>query len=336
MSFIVTPSQLIRRGQFYRQLGQLIAAGIPIIKALDMLTRNPPARSFQQPIQLMIARLSEGSTFAEAMHHLGNWVPSFDLALVEAGEKSGRLDQVFRLLADYYEDRAAVARRMIGDLLYPVFLFHFGILIFAFIEWFKGGTSLFGFALGILEVLIPIYVVVFLMLFGAQGKRGVKWRSFLEKLLRPVPLLGAARHCLALSRLSAALEALINAGMNILEAWEMAAAASGSPAMYRTVLAWRPQVNAGQTPAETVRAARSQFPELFANLYYSGEVSGQLDETLRRLHVYYRDEGTQKVRMLTLIIPKAIYLGVAAFVAFKVITFYTGYFNDINKAIGGK
>ncbi|HWF19907.1 MAG TPA: type II secretion system F family protein [Verrucomicrobiae bacterium] len=331
---MVTPRQLIHRAQFYRQLGQLTAAGIPIIKALDMLLRNPPARSYSQPIETMVGQLSQGSTIGESLRHLGRWMPSFDIALVEAAEKSGRLDSVFRMLADYYEDRAALMRRVIGDLIYPIFLFHFAVLIFGFVEWFQGGASLMSFALSILKILIPLYVVLFLLVFAMQSRRNEKWRSFLERLLRPVPVLGPARHCMALSRLSAALEALINAGVSIVEGWEMAAAASGSPAIYRAVIAWRPKVNAGQTPSEAVNAARSQFPELFANLYYSGEVSGQLDDSLRRLHLYYQEEGTQKLRLLSLMVPKAIYLCVAGMIAYKIIHFYTGYFNEIKKVIG--
>src|SRR5437016_11958262 len=110
------------------------------------------------------------------------------------------------------------------------------------------------------------------MMYAAQSRHSETWRSWFEAILRPVPVLGTARHYLALSRLAAALEALINAGVTIVEAWELAATASGSPALRRTVLAWRPNMNAGETPAEVVRASR-RFPELFASQYTSGEVS---------------------------------------------------------------
>ena len=99
--------------------------------------------------------------------------------------------------------------------------------------------------------------------------------------LRPVPILGTARHYLALSRLAAALEALISAGVNIFEAWDLAATASGSPALRRAVAAWKPRVVAGQMPSEAVRRC-PLFPETFANLYASGEISGKLDESLRQ------------------------------------------------------
>ena len=78
MPLIITPRQLTLRAQFYRQLGQLTAAGIPIIGALEMLSRNPPSRSFREPIKQMVLQLSMGSTISESLSSLGLWVPSED------------------------------------------------------------------------------------------------------------------------------------------------------------------------------------------------------------------------------------------------------------------
>src|SRR5262249_42520268 len=142
-------------------------------------------------------------------------------------------------------------------------------------------------------ILIPIYALVALMIYAAQSKHGERWRSLVESLLDPIPVLGTARHYLALARLAAALAALLSAGATSSEAWDLAATASGSPALRRAVAAWRPNVVAGQTPAEAVSRSR-RFPEIFANQYATGEISGQLDETLRRLHRYYQEEGSRK------------------------------------------
>src|SRR5256885_3087592 len=133
-----------------------------------------------------------------------------------------------------------------------------------------------------------------LSIFAAQGRRGESGRAFLERFFRAVPLFGSARQNLALARLAAALEALITAGVSIIEAWELAATASGSPALRRAVLAWKPEVLAGQTPAEAVNRSGA-FPELFANLYHTGEITGQLDETLDHLHRLYQEEATRKL-----------------------------------------
>ena len=221
---------------------------------------------------------------------------------------------------------------MIGDLAYPAFLLHFAVFIFPFAQFFTSGNwvAYLGQTLG---VLIPLYVVVGLVVFAAQSRHGETWRAWFESLLNPVPVLGMARRYLALGRLAAALEALLSAGVTIIEAWEMAATASGSPALRRTVLGWRPMVNGGQTPAEAVSES-GRFPELFVSQYATGEISGQLDSTLRRLHAYYQEEGSRKLHAVARWTPRAIYFCVVLIIAFRIIGFYTNYFNMVRDAGG--
>jgi general secretion pathway protein F/type IV pilus assembly protein PilC len=139
---------------------------------------------------------------------------------------------------------------------------------------------------------------------------------------------GAARRSLALARLSSALEALVSAGVTILESWQLAAAASGSPALHRAVIGWQPRLAAGVTPADAL-GSTNEFPELFASMYRTGEYTGKLDDTLRRLHALYLDEGERKLKALAVWLPKIAYLLVAGMIAWRVVNFYTGYFKQI-------
>jgi type IV pilus assembly protein PilC len=258
----------------------------------------------------------------------------FDTALIEAGERSGRLDACFRMLADYYSERARTVKMVLSQLIYPVGLVHFAVFIFMIVLPFAASqfnASLIWLFIKAALALSPLYAGTALMIYALQSKHGEDWRARIESLLRPVPILGTARHYLALSRLAAALEALINAGVNIVDAWTLAATASGSPAFRRAVATWKPQLAAGRTPAELVRACRL-FPETFANLYASGEVSGKLDETLRRLYAYYQEEGTLKLQAFATWVPRLIYLIVVMFIAYNIIHFWLGYFNQISNA----
>ena len=329
---VVTPGQLSRRADFYHQLGQLTGAGLGLIRALEQIYRNPPDRTYREPTGQVLAQISGGATFSEAVQSCGHWLPAFDVALLQAGEQSGRLEACFRLLADYYADRARLAREMIGDLAYPAFLFHFAVFIFPFARFFMSGDWV-AYLTQTLGVLLPLYGVIALLVFAGQSRHGERWRAFIEALLHPVPVLGRARRELALGRLAAALEALLSAGVTIIEAWELAATASGSPALRRTVLGWRPQVNAGQTPAEAIHAS-GRFPDLFASQYATGEVSGQLDDTLRRLRGYYQEEGSRKLHAVARWLPRFVYLCVVLLIAYQIIRFYTGYFNQIRDAGG--
>jgi type II secretory pathway component PulF len=332
MPLIVTPGQFTQRAEFYHQLAQLTSAGIGLPRALEQIQRHPPARSFRGPIQRLLQQIAAGNTFAESLQLSGAWLPAFDVALLDAGERSGRLDACFKLLADYYNDRARIARQMIADLVYPVALLHLAIFIFPFASFFMSG-NLFAYLAQTFGVLIPLYVIVAAMVYAGQSKHGESWRAWVEAVLHPIPILGTGRHYLALSRLAAALEALINAGVTIIEAWELAATASGSPALRRVVHAWKQQLRAGETPAELVRAC-PRFPDLFANLYSSGEVSGKLDDTLRQLHRLYQEEGTRKLHAVAQWVPRFIYAAVALLIAYRVVQFWTGYFKQIQDAGG--
>jgi type IV pilus assembly protein PilC len=332
MPFIVTPGQLARRADFYHQLGQLTGAGLGLMQSLEHLKRKPPSGSYRLPLTRLLNELSHGFTFSEALRRLGQWLPEFDLALIQAGEQSGRLESCFQLLGNYYADRARIANQVIYSLLYPAFLLHFAVLTFAIVAWVQP-TKWKLFLLPPVGFLVSTYVLTIGFIYASQSRHGETWRSCMEYLLSPIPLLGSGRKCLALSRLSGALEALLSAGVTIIEAWELAATACGSPALKRTVLAWRHLVDGGQTPAEVVGASR-RFPELFANQYASGEISGKLDDTLRRMQQYYQDEGTRKIRMAAQWFPKLVYLLIALSIAFMVIQFYVGYFKQINNIMG--
>ncbi len=327
-----TPSHFARRAEFYHQLGALTGAGLGLMRGLETLQRNPPCRSYRKPIGRVLEELKHGFTFTESLKRVGSWLPEFDIALLQAGEQSGRLEACLKLLADHYRERAQMARQVLADLAYPLVLFHLAIFIFPFAQLFTSGNWR-RYAAQTFGILIPIYIVIGLGMYATQSRRGEMWRSWLESLLHPVPLLGTARWYLALSRLSAALEALLASGVTIIEAWELAATACGSPALRRAVLAWRPRVTAGQTPAEAVSAS-SRFPEMFANQYNTGEVTGTLEDTLRRLRNYYQEEGSRKLHAVAQWTPKLVYFGIMMMIAYQVVRFWLGYFKQIGEAGG--
>src|SRR5437899_5092903 len=136
MPLIVTPQQLSQRAELYYQLGALTTAGVNLIQALETLQRAPASGSFRKPLARLIALLNQGATFSEAFTQMGGWVPVFDLALVQAGEQSGRLDHCFSLLAGYYRERAQLARSALADLAYPALIFHVAFLLLP-IEWLQ-------------------------------------------------------------------------------------------------------------------------------------------------------------------------------------------------------
>jgi type IV pilus assembly protein PilC len=339
MAFIVTPRQFTQRAELYHQLAQFTSAGIGVVQSLEQIKCNPPARSFREPLQRILDELVKGRTVSESLRQ-HSWLPEFDIALIEAGERSGRLDACFRLLDGYYNDRARIAKQVISQLIYPVGLVHFAALVFLIVLPFAASqfnASLFFLFGKAALILSPLYIITFLLIYAAQSKHGEQWRARIESFAHPIPILGTARRFLALARLAAALEALISAGVNIIEAWDLAATASGSPALRRAVGSWKLQVAAGRTPAEVVRERR-EFPEMFANLYASGEISGKLDETLKRLYAHYQEEGTRKLHAFAQWMPRLVYFIVAGMIAYEIIQAWNhlyGSGSELDHAIKG-
>lgn len=327
MPLILTPGRLNRLGEFYHQLQAMQAAGLSLRQALDQIRSSPPSREFVRPAQRLLEGLNRGLTFSEALATLGPWLPSFDLALLAAGEQSGRLDSACGLLAEYYQNRAALARQVLSELAYPLFILHAAIFLFPFAQLFLTGD--FGaYARQTVLPLLPAYGVVLLVMIACQGRHGESWRSLIEHLTRAMPVLGTARRSLALARLTVALEALLNAGVLVVNAWPLAAAASGSPALRRAVARWTPRLQAGDSPADLLPRT-PQFPTFFVNLYRTGEISGTLDDTLKRLRVYYEDDARRKLKALCAWVPRVIYLVILIVIAINIVRFWVGHYNRI-------
>lgn len=350
---MVTPRQLNNRAQLFDQLSSMISAGMPLTKALEMAGKNRATGTPQKVIQALVHYLREGYTFTDSMQLLSGqkeagrqagidvsltgkkayWLTDFDIALLSAGEESGRLDVVFKVLARYYEARARIIRDTISRTLTTLATLHVFLLIFP-LAYFVA------FVLGIIngdyKMCLPyifnktlifgaLYGLTAFVIYACQGGRGESWRLLVEAIFNMVPILRTAIKYLAVARLACALEALTNAGVPVMRSWELAASACGSPRLRRDIMIWLPQLETGMTPGEMVQQIR-YFPEMFENMYNTAELSGKHDETLQRLHRYFEDEGFRTLQFFTRILTGTIYAIVVVLVAYNIIGFYMGYF----------
>jgi type II secretory pathway component PulF len=334
---ILTPGQLNRRAELYYQLGSMISAGVPLMQALEMAGRSASLRGSRKSISEILGHMQNGLTFSDAMLQVQGWLPEFDTAMLAAGEQAGRLDFSFKSLGEYYATRALIIRDTISSLLLPAVNLHVFLLVFPL-------GFLIGMAMGIInndyrlcirfiveKVLVygGLWGLIVFFIFACQGKRGERWRSLLEHLNQSIPMLRRASKYLVLFRFTVALDALVNSGISIVKSLPMAASASGSPHLKRRLSEWPAQLTSGITPAELVRED-PYFPEMFANLYHTGEISGQIDDTLKRLQIYYREEGFRVLKMFMRILSATIYGLIALMIAYNVISFWTHYYGGLS------
>jgi type II secretory pathway component PulF len=331
---MITPGHLNMRADLYHQLSQVTASGIGLIQALEIQHQHPPHRSMRQPLGVVLQRLETGQTLNESLGGVPEWIPLFDRALINAGESSGRLPSVFEMLANYYREKARLARQFLAFTAYPALVFHMAVFLFP-IDRFTGlilQGEVIAFLLQKLMVLAPLYLVIGVLIYLFQSTRAQPVQAVVERITGFVPFLGAALRAMSLARLSAALEAMISSGVTVFQSWELAGAASGSPGLSREVQSFRPRWEAGEPPSESLQRS-PYFPEMFSNQYASGEMSGKLDANLCWLHKHYEEEGSRKMRQALMGAAALIFGCVVILVAWQVISFWVGYFQRIQEVI---
>jgi type II secretory pathway component PulF len=323
MASTFAPASTKARAHFYSQMSTLLRAGLPILQILEQITRTPPHPSLRAPAGHILGCLRSGRSVTEAFQSLGRWAPSFDNALIDAGERAGRLDQSFATLARHHQERTANFRLILTECMYPAIVLHVAVFVVPIPALFQHG-SMIAYCVQVFGTLATIYAVIGLFFWVLQGEHSTYWRAILEKWILNIPLLGSARADLAMARLAGALEALMTAGVLVTEGWPLAAAASGSPLIQRTVANWKEDLASGMTPSDSIQAS-SVFPELFASTYQTGELSGRLDDQLLWLSRHYEEEGFRKLRTLSMMTPRILYGFIVAWMAYQIFSFATDY-----------
>ncbi len=329
MPLINTPGFYKSVADFYYQLGALLGAGVTASGALQHLFRTVRNTRIKRIVESLQESLLHGDTLSDAFKKCNDSVPDFDLALIDASEKSGKLESCFKMLSAHYQERAQSLSQFISNLAYPAFLLHFAVFIFPFAEFFTTGNALtyLGKTFGLL---VPLYFCVFLIFYAIQPNRSEQWRERIEWIIEKLPLYGSAKRSLVLSRFSFALAALLNAGVTIIQALELAASASGSVILKKAVKSWYERLLSGTTtPSEEISNCVF-FPDIFVSQFATGEVSGSLDDALARLHSYYREEASRKLRSALQWTGTMIFVLIALAIGIKIIMFYLNYFQQVN------
>jgi type II secretory pathway component PulF len=318
---VLIPSQLQAQSEFYHQFGTLLAAGIGPVQALDHLQAHAPSKAWKVAAASLADGLGHGLGFAESARALRRLIPDFDLALIDAGEQSGRLDRIMIVLARAYQERATLLRNALAQLAYPVLILHAGIFIAPLPALVLGGNVR-AYLAATFGVLVPLYLLVAILVRLCDGRHGPAWRERLEAAARYIPLLGSARRDLALARFALALGSLLNAGVPVIRAWGIAADSSGSPKLAHSVQEALATLDLGLgTPAELASRNR-EFPSLFATSLLTAEASGKLDDTLERLQRYYADEGARRMSLFATMAPRLLYIVILFVLAAQILDMF--------------
>ena len=312
---------LVERGRFFRQLAVLTRTGMPIVNAVR-LAGDSAGGGYRALGQRWADGCARGGNLADQMRDAGE--APLPVALVRAGETTGRLPDLCARAADHDEQLHALRSTAIGKLVYPVFLLHMALVVPVLPGVITAGRS----PLWLIAGPLTLWAVV-----GALALIGNVWHrsGVLARLaLLPGPNLLAmpfltSNTCLVLG-------SAVAAGLKFRDGLELAAGACGNRVLGARLRAAAADIERGILPDLTAAVRRVGLPEAVTSLIASGEQSGTLDRSLDHAAVAARESFTLRAAWATKAFTSGIYALVVLFVAWQIISMMSGYVGSIQDA----
>jgi type II secretory pathway component PulF len=301
---------------FTRELANLLAAGLPLSRALHLLRRevsHPAAKNVWSRVHDDVVG---GTALADAMAKFPKVFSSVYVAMVRAGEAGGFLHVVLQQIADFRTREQDLMGKIKAAMVYPCVLgcLATGVLIFLmtyFIPTFSGIFKEFGSKLPWLTQVIVgashairdygIFILAAVIMIVFSIKRAASTQSgkrTMEKMLLHAPAVGKIAARFALVRFARMLGTLVGAGVPLVASLRVAREALGNQTLADAVSHAIEEVQRGQPLSKSLAPNTLLFPASVIEMIAVAEETGRLDKELVRLSIAYESELDRNLRML--------------------------------------
>jgi type IV pilus assembly protein PilC len=332
---------------FTRQFATMINAGLPLVQALDILSKQSENKSLKDVTRQVVYDVESGHTVADALGKHPKAFSELYVNMVAAGEAGGILDTILSRLAVFMEKNDALVRKVKGAMIYPGVIISVAVIAISVLLIFVIPTFEQMFASVNLALPLPTRVVISLSRFltgywwavlgGGLGFGFMMKRYYatsngkltIDRMLLRLPVLGDVIRKSAVSRFTRTLGTLISSGVSILDGLEITAKTAGNRVIHDAIMQSRSSIAGGDTIAAPL-AKSEVFPPMVISMIAVGEQTGGLDEMLSKIADFYDEEVDAAVSaLLSLLEPLMIvFLGVV--VGGMVVAMYLPIFDMIN------
>lgn len=302
-----------------RQLAGLVAAGLPLERALTALSEEAEEPRQRDLVAHLRAEVNAGSTFARALASAPREFDDVFRAVVAAGEQSGALGTVLERLADDLEERQALRAKLLGAALYPAIVSMIALVIVIFLVTYvvPQVAGVFASSKRALPFLTTAMLAIsafvrswgWLVALGcaaagvslAFSLRNEAFRERFDAMWLGLPLVGRLSRGYNAARFAGTLAMLAGAGVPILKALQAAAETLGNRALRADAMDALVQVREG-APLASALAGRRRFPGLLAMFARLGEQTGDLPKMLARAAAQLSGEVQRRAMALATIL----------------------------------
>lgn len=320
---------------FTRQLAKLLSSGIPILRALAILSEQTQGSYFKGIINEVAERVKNGQTFSSSLKEFPVIFSPFYIAMVKAGEDSGNIDKSLTRLADYYSQQAELFTKIKAALAYPLLILIVGIgtLIFIFtsvipriipillnlnIKMPLATKILIGMSAFLREgwPWILLFAGILFLIFMRALKKPVFQRYF-SHFKRSLPIFGDLFFKSNFSKFSRALETSLRSGIALVTAMKLTLPIVTDVVMREQLSLSLGELERGGSFGGSLKRGKI-FPPFVYNLIIMGEESGRLNDALSDIADSFEKDCEEIIKVLTTLLEPLMVLIIGLIVGFIV------------------
>lgn len=322
--------------RFTRQLSHLVKAGVPLLRAMELVTIQLRHPYFQHVLQSISSAVRDGQSFSEALAEYPKIFSPLFVTMVKAGEESGNLKESLGDMAAYLQRQEEINGKVRMAMVYPALMALMGALTVIFILTFVMPklTGLFqnlGQALPMATQVVMavsdfmvhwwlfVVVLVLVLVVGlrrwGQTKNGQSARS---QLVLSLPLLRDFALKVEMTRFCSTLALLLKSGVPIVRAIELTIPVVGNELIGEQLKKCQADLVAGRSLGESLRQA-SLLPVMISHMISVGEETGSLGETLRDIVETYAQETDDAIKVMTTLLEPVMIVVIGGVIGFIVV-----------------
>jgi type IV pilus assembly protein PilC len=293
---------------FARQLATMLAAGVPVVQALDIVGHGNENKSMRELLFSIKSDVESGDSLTQALRKHPEQFDDLFCNLIEAGERAGVLESLLEKIAMYKEKSESMKKKIKKALTYPVAVIVVALvvttvlLVFVvpvFEDLFKSfGADLPVFTKMVIAMskwmqtywwIVGGILTVAVYTFKYFREKSEPFNYFLDKTLLKVSVIGVIITKSAIARFARTLSTMSAAGVPLVESLESAAGTCGNRLYRDAVLRMREEVATGQRLQYAISES-GLFPHMVQQMVAIGEESGALDAMLSKVADFYEEE----------------------------------------------
>ncbi len=298
---------------FSRQLSLMFKSKVSLIESLQVLATQTKNLDFREKISELSESVEGGTSFSAALAKYPDFFSTFYVAMVRAGESSGKLSESLEYLAEHLEREYHLTGKIKGALLYPVLILLVVILVILLMIFFVipqlsivlegSGQQLPGITQAVINFArlarqfwwVVLLGLFFLAFAGFQYQQTADGKKFFDRALLKIFGIGEFLKMIYVSRFAENLSTLISGGLPIAQALEITGEIVGSVTYQEIIFETRDKVRRGEQISSVLLNYPDIFPPVFSQMVLVGEKTGTLDASLLHIVNFYKKEIDREI-----------------------------------------